>query len=482
VTSNPLTSNPVTPNPGPSPDTALRAGSAFRGGSVFRGTRTIRLGSIFSPLSLVVFVYVPLLMLYVVSSRTVFATDFGSRKTLSWTGFAYFALALLAFAAGAKAGGDVVRARARARPPATESELTSGQRRSLAVLLEASLVLTIGAYALWFTRGIVRAGGITQLIDIWRTDPHRIKGEILTTLPGVTTLTQLAVASIPLVIAFGLFRRGSAIRMLVVVVFALAAVRTILFSERLAFIELVVPIAFLVVSPKKVTIPRVVVYALAFLAAAMMFFAITELRRTYVYTHNFSASRSTTRFFGYYLTSVNNGMAVIDEYPARTPFYSSGEFLWLFPGLRDLRVEHLPAVGTISLRYRDAFGVDPESFWPQAFAAQGLDYEFNVFTAPGYLAADFGWAGLIGVFGLGLLSGRLYRKSEVSAYHRGLYAVWLVGLFEFMRILYFVSTRVFPAYLVFAAAYLILRRRPPGEPFSETSATPSRKGPSPRPS
>ena len=38
----------------------------------------------------------------------------------------------------------------------------------------------------------------------------------------------------------------------------------------------------------------------------------------------------------------------------------------------------------------DAFGVDPESFWPRAFADQGLDYEFNVFTAPGYLAADFG--------------------------------------------------------------------------------------------
>ena len=457
----------MTPNATPSAKTALREGSAVRRESALRGTRTIRLGSVFSPLSLVAFVYVPLLVLYVASSRSVFTTDFGSRKTLSWTGFAYFSLALLAFAAGAKAGSDIVRARAGTRPPSERPEdgdgpkLTFVQRRSLAVLLEASLVLTIGAYAVWFTRGIVRAGGITQLFDIWRSDPHRIKGQILTTLPGVTTLTQLAVASIPLAIVFGFVRRGSAIRLLVVVVLALAAVRTVLFSERLAFIELVVPIAFLLLSPKKVTIPRVVVYALALVAAAMMFFAITELRRTYVYTHNFSTSRSTTRFFGYYLTSVNNGMAVIDEYPARTPFYSSGEFLWLFPGVRDLRVEHLPAVGTISLRYKDAFGVDPESFWPQAFAAQGLDYEFNVFTAPGYLAADFGWAGLIAVFGLGLLSGRLYRTSETSAYHRAVYAVWLVRLFEFMRILYVVSTRVFPAYLVFAAAYLILRRRAP---------------------
>jgi hypothetical protein len=39
--------------------------------------------------------------------------------------------------------------------------------------------------------------------------------------------------------------------------------------------------------------------------------------------------------------------------------------------------------------------------------------------------------------------------------------VWLVGLFEFMRILYFTNTRMFPAYLVFIAAYLVVRRRAP---------------------
>jgi oligosaccharide repeat unit polymerase len=426
----------------------------------FRGSRVIRLGSVFSPLSLVAFLYVPLLVLYVASSKTVYTDEFGSRKTLSWTGFAYFSLALLTFAVGAKAGGDAVGEKAGRRGGGeADSKLMPAQRRSLAVLLEASLVLCIGAYVVWFGRGVLRAGGITRFFEIWRSDPHRIKEGILTTLPGITTLTQLAVASIPLVVAYGLFRRGSALRVLVVLVFALATARTVLFSERLAFIELVVPIAFLLLAPRKITVPRVVAYALAFLAAAMMFFAVTELRRTYVYTHNFSASRSSIRFFGYYLTSVNNGMAVIDDYPARTPFYSTGEFFWLFPGLRDLRVEHLPAIGTVSLRYQDAFGVDPPHFWPHAFGVQGLDYEFNVFTGPGFLAADFGWAGLIAVLVLGVISGRLYRKSEASVFHRAFYAVWLVGLFEFMRILYFVSTRVFPAYLVFVAAYLIVRRK-----------------------
>jgi oligosaccharide repeat unit polymerase len=448
-----------------------------------RGAHVIRLGSIFSPLTLVVFLYAPLLLLYAVSSTTVFATDFGSRKTLSWTGFAFFALALVCFAVGAKAGDDSARAKPLpGNGPDTERKLTAARRRSLAVLLEAALVLSVVAYGLWFSLGIIRAGGITQFFEIWRREPLRIKTEFLATVPGVTTLTQLAVAAIPLVIAFKLYRRGSVIPTLVVLVIALGAARALFFSERLALVELLLPLVFLAVAPRKVSVPRVAVYGMGLLVVVMMFFAVTELRRTYAYTHDFSASRATTRFFGYYLTSVNNGMAVVDEYPARTPFYSSGEFFWQLPVVGDLRVDHLPTVGTVSFRYVDAFGVDPESFWPQAFVAQGLDYEFNVFTTPGYLAADFGWAGLIGVFVLGLISGRLYRRSESSPFHRALYAVWLVGLFEFMRTLYFTDTRVFPAYLVFVAAYLVVRRRPVvraghvSRPISEPPQVASRPG------
>jgi oligosaccharide repeat unit polymerase len=417
----------------------------------------IRMSSVFSPLAFVVFLYAPLLVLYAVSSADVFATEFGSRKALSWTAFAYFALALLLFATGSKLGGDSIRSNLARRD---ENEVASwpAQQRSMAVLVEAALVVSIAASVLWFARGIVRAGGLMPFFETWQRDPHRVKSEILATVPGVTTLMQLAVAAVPLAIAFGLYRRGSLVRVLVVLAIVLAAARAVFFSERLALVELLVPIVFLAVASRRVTVPRVAVYALALLATVMTFFAVTELRRTYAYTGDFSASRASTRFFGYYLTSVNNGMAVVDEYPAATPFYSTGEFLWQFPVAGDLRLEHLPAVGTVSLRYVDAFGVDPERFWPQAFAAQGLDREFNVFTTPGYLAADFGWAGLVGMLVLGLVSGRLYRRSETSPLHRAFYAVWVVGLFELMRIFYFAETRVFPAYVVFLAAYLVVRR------------------------
>jgi oligosaccharide repeat unit polymerase len=421
-----------------------------------RAQHEIRLAALFSPLTLTLLLYGPLLLLYAVSSSSVFRTEFGSRKALSTTGFLFFAFALVVFAVGAHMG---ARAAPTARRP--DPDLSPSRRRSLAVLLEAALIASLGAYAVWFARGILNAGGVAELFEIWRTDPHRVKAEIMTTVPGVTTMTQLAVAAVPLVIAFGLYRRGSALRILVVTLVVLAVARAVLFNERLALIELVVPIVYLVAAPRRLTVPRVALFAAAFAASALTLFAVTELRRTYVYTDDFSAARASTRFLGYYLTSINNGMVVVDEYPARTPFYASGEMLWLFPGLRDLRLDHLPVVGNVSLAYSDLAGVDPERFWPRAFATQGLDYEFNVFTAPGYLAADFGWAALIAVLLLGILSGRLYRQAERSPFHRAFYAVWLVGLLELMRILYVANVRVFPAYLVLGAAYLVVRRSAP---------------------
>ena len=418
--------------------------------------REIELWRVFSPLKLALFLYVALLALYVAASPSIFAAEFDSRKGLTSAGLAFFALALAAFAIGARLGS---RRRDRASVSTHGADLAPERRRSLAVLLETALVVSVAAYVLWFAKGFLTAGGVVEFFQIWRTNPHRVKEEIMTTVPGVTTLTQLAVAAVPLSVAFGLNRKGSAIRVLTVAVIVLAAARALFVSERLAIVEVVVPLVFLVAGPRKVTVPRVMVYAVAFVVAAATLFAVTELRRTYVYTHDFSASRSTVRFLGYYLTSINNGMVVIDRYPARTPFFSSGEMLWRLPGVRELRVDHFPGVGTFSLAYSDVFDVSPEDFWPQAFAAEDLSYEFNVFTAPGFLAADFGWAALVALLVLGLVSGRLYAAAESSPFHRAFYAIWLVGLLEFMRILYFTNVRLLPAYAVLAAAYVIVRRR-----------------------
>jgi oligosaccharide repeat unit polymerase len=423
--------------------------------------QAISLRSAFSPLVIAAFVYVPLVVLYAATDPSIFEIEFESRKAFSWSGLTYFALALALFAAGAKAADDATRSsRLRRSEKGSRIDLSPAQRRSLEVIVELALVVSIAAYVVWLGTGVLRAGGVLELIELWRVDPEGVKAETLATIPGVTTLTQLAVAAIPLALAFRIARRGTLVLPLIAVVLVLAVARTVLYSERLALIELVVPILFVLIAPRKVHVPRVVVYALVLLIAAVTFFAATELRRSYAYTGDFSASSATTRLFGYYVTSINNGMAFLDEYPAHTPAYTTAEILWTFPVVGDLHVDHLPAVGSLSLRYADLFGSDPDRFWAPAFAAQDLDYEFNVLTTPGYLAVDFGWAGLVGMLVLGLVSGWIYRRSETSPFHLALYAVWLVGLLELMRILYFTDSRLFPAYLVFLAAYLVVRQAP----------------------
>ncbi len=418
----------------------------------------MRLRSLFSPLTLTVFFYGPLLVLYLITSSSIFAVYFESRKAFSWSGLVFFVVALAAFAIAAAVGAALAsRKPFRGLGDGPRAELSEGRRRSLVVLLEVALVLSIAAYAVWFGIGVTRAGGVLELLDVWRRDPHLVKGELLGTVPGVTTMTQLAVGAIPLAVAFGLANHRL-MRGLVIAIFVLATIRAVLTSERLALIELVVPLVFIALAQRRAPPVKVVAAVVAAGITVVSFFAVTELRRTYVYTQDFSVATAGTRFLGYYTTSINNGFAVVDEYPAATPFLATGEFLWQFPVLGDLRLDHLPGLGTVSFRYQDASGID-SSFWEGAFAAQGLDYEFNVLTTPGYLAADFGWLGLVGMLALGAASGALYRRSAASRFYAALYGVWVVGLLEFMRILYFTETRVFPAYLVFLAALLVLRRR-----------------------
>ena len=122
--------------------------------------RVIRLASIFSPYTLALFLYTPLLLLYAVSNESIFEDEFSSRKTLTWTGFAFFALAILCFVAGAKVGDDSARAKVRAGRDA-DLQPTPAQRRSLSVLLEAALLVTTLAYVFWFALGFLRAGGIS---------------------------------------------------------------------------------------------------------------------------------------------------------------------------------------------------------------------------------------------------------------------------------------------------------------------------------
>jgi oligosaccharide repeat unit polymerase len=421
-----------------------------------RGKARIPLELLFSPVTLALALYLPLLGLFVVTSPAVFTDEFNVEKSSSLAGLAYLAIAIVVFVFGAVAG---MRRTPGRRSVDVGAVAVEGDLAETALrLLRVSLLIAIAAYLVWFAHGVVLAGGVGSLVHLWLQNPEDVKANILKTIPGVTTLTQLAVAAIPLLLAFRLrSRRG--ITALITVVFVLAIVRSFAFSERLALLELLVPVVYLVLAPRVVEVHKAVLVALAAGLAVLVLFAVTEARRSFVYTQNLSAGHVTARFFGYYLTSENNAIVVVQHYPGATPFANTGQMLWDFPLVKHLRVPNVPLVGTLALDYPDLFGRDPATFWPDVFPDQGLSYEYNVFTTPGFLAADFGWLGLVGVGLLGLVSGSLYRRARSSPFHRAFYAVWLIGLLEFMRIMYFFDTRALPAYLLFGLVYLLLRRR-----------------------
>jgi oligosaccharide repeat unit polymerase len=423
---------------------------------------TIELRRVFSPLALVAIVYVPLLVLFLITSPSVFESEFQTTKHVSITSVSYFTLSLLLFAAGAALG----RGRLLRRPLRSAFEQVAPSDtyriRRLEPFLGGLMLVSVVAYLAWFGVNVVSAGGPTKFFHAWLYSPVFYKKYLLRTIPGVTTLTQLAVAAIPLALAFGLLRRGGKLRGLAVCIVVLGAARSVLFSERLAVFELIVPIAYLLLAQRRITVAKGVLYGLGVGFAILVMFSATELRRTYVYTHNFSASRVTARFFGYYIASVDNGGVVIDHYPAATPFANTLQMLWRFPVAGSIHADHFPVVGTVSLH--DGVGKDPIPFWSQAFAQQHLSYEYNTLTTPGFLAADFGWFALPVLFLLGFYSGTLYTRARSSPFHRALYAVWLVGLLEFMRILYFFDTRLLPAYAAFGAVYVSIARRARFEP------------------
>jgi hypothetical protein len=134
------------------------------------------------------------------------------------------------------------------------------------------------------------AKALDAFVHAGRRTPETVRADVLRTIPGVTTLTQLSVAAAPLVIAFGPLRRRDMVA-LVSSIFVLALIRSFIFSERLALLELVVPVAYLAIGRRIVLVPRTVLVA-----------------------NNVSATKVTARFFGYYLTSENNALVVADRY------------------------------------------------------------------------------------------------------------------------------------------------------------------------
>jgi hypothetical protein len=326
------------------------------------------------------------------------------------------------------------------RPSALRSEVSEP-------LLVVLALLASVAYLIWFWPAIVQMRFFLQ-----RDELNRIA--------GVTSFTQLGV---PVVTAY-LYARwrnrqrfSRVMDVLFGVVLVLATARVYMWSERLALIEIAIPIlaCALLYRPLRGATPLALYRLIArfgpFLGVALLLvlFGATEVVRSwqsYAVTGNqtfgtFVVSRLTT----YYFTALNNGAGML-----QTSSWPTYEGLWVFGWIYafpfGVGQTFLDAVG-----HREA----PHDL----FLARFGDPEFNNMSGIFPIFHDIGSVlGLAYFAAQGFVFGLAYRSAvKGEAVGALLYPPMLVACMELLRISYLNGQRCFP--IVMGALALVLKFR-----------------------
>ncbi|MFN7919151.1 MAG: hypothetical protein U0Q16_03590 [Bryobacteraceae bacterium] len=341
-------------------------------------------------------------------------------------------------------------------------------RAAAQTLIGIGAWLTLAGYAIWLAAAISRGMTLNDVLGVFRGDKmaaYDMKEIYLVTVSGLSTLTQFGVAAVVLASVSATSIGWRRVALPVAAIAGFAAVRSVLNSERLAMVELVVPGAiglFLTLPPKWLTGRRITFLRIAPAVAPVLllaFFTGSEYFRSW---KNYYAAQGgslvefgATRLSGYYLTSINNSAYLIDRIgkPLGIPYFTAS-FLYRFPGLSDLAKEAflpIPAFAGSELT-------------PDEMLANGANPEFN---NPGGLLApymDFGlWLGAFYWLGAGVLSGILFRLA-LARHPVGLclYPVLYLSLLEAPRILYWSEGKFIPPLAMLLGAAWWLSRRQAG--------------------
>jgi len=310
--------------------------------------------------------------------------------------------------------------------------------------------ITLFGYLAWFANGILTSGIgpiLTEIhVVLFEQDfgsSDELKVELFPTIPGVTTLTQVGIlyvtAETLLWVWKGSDRRSALLRFAVIAL--LAVFRSILLSERLALVELVIPVVviFATTSELRERHKNLVRAAPVFLVLAVyVLFALGEYFRSWNFYrplyHGSYLQFAAERLLGYYTTAINNA-AVFYHYAPLQPLRYTFSDVFEFPILGSF----------VSIRYAAEFG-DRSTYATLSLLEQYANPEFNNVPITGVLVNDFSTLlAPVAAFVLGVLSVSLYRS-----FLRGrligvlVYPSWYVGILEIPRIYYWANVRYFP--------------------------------------
>ncbi|HXP82794.1 MAG TPA: O-antigen polymerase [Verrucomicrobiae bacterium] len=331
------------------------------------------------------------------------------------------------------------------------------------LLFNVSFWISVMAYAIWIGLGLARGLGLELLKSIFIGGDVAIYilREPLETVPGITTWTQVGIAAVVLGCMIGIGGGWKIVRRKLAILAVLALVRGLLYSERLAFLELAIP--FLVLwlaqpaSWKPSRVLRTLIRIAPVLGAAIIYMVFTCFESFRSWSIYYSSRESSLLLFGfwrlvgYYVTSVNNTAYLLSSFhhPLGAPYFSF-TFLWEFPVLNVFVKDLFSWVHMDYKSYMDllAFGANPEFNNPGGLLSPVVD--FGVLGGLAYWAA------------MGLITGHLYYLF-ISKHPLGmcLYPVVYLTLTEIPRYLYWGEGRAFPAlvYLILSATVLLRSAR-----------------------
>lgn len=352
------------------------------------------------------------------------------------------ALLLLLGIVSLVAGMSIPTMRVLASGPST-IELTPSRIKFLKRAYYLLMTLTVLGYVFWAISAASQGISLANLASVVDREARAISELKANSRPiaGLTTLTQFG----PIAAALGAFlHRTGFVGRSFFWVLPLAMIRTVFYAERLALIEILIPllVVFAVTTYKSSRWTGLLRLGPLIAAPVIwLVFAGSEYMRSWIfYQSTVSVSFVewvTTRLLGYYVTAYNNS-ALFDlssPGPSLPPYFSISVF-WNAPGV-DIALPH-PGIG----------GNSPEVWWASVLKLYA-NPEFNNTGSFLVVAGELGTIGMV-IYWLvtGLVLGSLYVALRRGSLPAALaYAVFYIGILELPRFTYWTLGRSFPLLL-----------------------------------
>jgi oligosaccharide repeat unit polymerase len=396
------------------------------------------------PHAFTVLFLIPLFVICALLSDEIFLTWKHAQNFVSLEAFATGLSALGSFALAAWIASHIGARRAPSYGIHADRLIARAQYRAVVYCI---FCVTLAAYVVLLGPAI-RNPGLAVALYAGQVHPSEMR-ESLDKIPGISSFVNLGPLYVTLLLLQGALT-GTRLSRFDKAVFALFLVfvtaRVFLWSERLALIEVLIPIAIIRIAP--MTRHRVLVAMLPLLGVLTLgvYFGVTEYFRSWAHTYSNSGLSFTefamTRFLGYYATAVNNGSLIFTTFDPLYVPYGTARWYFKFP------LFPAPDADT------GFFGRTQMVFWTLA------NPEFN--NSSGMFAPinDFGFLGGMAILVvLGAITGRLLvgftNRNLLSML---LFPTWMTGVYELLRIFYWGDPRYFPILAVTPVVLWLLSR------------------------